>query len=108
MTVTLLVSDMSASGLHWKHHWLILAFALAIGENAPLTKLPGGNLWRKLKNWPPPDAAPHRRTFSITTAVHRYCHFTVAVVLPRANTRSLDRPYEDYSGSVRNYDSALP
>jgi O-antigen ligase len=44
MVVTLMVADMSASGLHWKHHWLILAFALASGENALRTTLPDGNV----------------------------------------------------------------
>jgi O-antigen ligase len=29
MTVSVLVADMSSSGLHWKQHWLILAYALA-------------------------------------------------------------------------------
>jgi O-antigen ligase len=29
MCVVVLVSDMSSSGLHWKQHWLILAYALA-------------------------------------------------------------------------------
>jgi O-antigen ligase len=49
MVVTLLVADMSASGLHWKHHWLVLAYALAIGENAAVSKLPRVNVgqhWR--------------------------------------------------------------
>jgi O-antigen ligase len=45
MTVTLLVSDMSASGLRWKHHWLVLAFALATGANAAVTKL-AANDWQ--------------------------------------------------------------
>ncbi len=31
MTVTLLISDMSVSGLNWKQHWLVLAYALASG-----------------------------------------------------------------------------
>jgi O-antigen ligase len=38
MTVTLLMADMSASGLRWKHHWLILAFALASGANTAVAK----------------------------------------------------------------------
>jgi len=29
--VTLLISDMSVSGLNWKQHWLVLAYALASG-----------------------------------------------------------------------------
>jgi len=43
MVITLLVADMSASGLHWKHHWLILAYALASGDNPPVTRLPPVN-----------------------------------------------------------------
>jgi O-antigen ligase len=41
MVVTLLVADMSASGLNWKHHWLVLAYALASGENATDTSYRG-------------------------------------------------------------------
>jgi O-antigen ligase len=29
VTASILVADMSSSGLHWKQHWLILAYALA-------------------------------------------------------------------------------
>jgi O-antigen ligase len=46
MVVTLLVADMSASGLHWKHHWLVLAYALASGENAAVNKLRRVNVWQ--------------------------------------------------------------
>jgi O-antigen ligase len=46
MVITLLVADMSASGLHWKHHWLILAYALASGYNPPVTRLPQVNVWQ--------------------------------------------------------------
>jgi O-antigen ligase len=46
MVITLLVADMSASGLHWKHHWLILAYALASGYNPPVTRLPLVNVWQ--------------------------------------------------------------
>jgi O-Antigen ligase len=45
MTVTLLVADMSASGLHWKHHWLVLAFALASGHQETAARLPRVNAW---------------------------------------------------------------
>lgn len=31
MTATLLTADMSVSGLNWKQHWLVLAYALASG-----------------------------------------------------------------------------
>jgi O-antigen ligase len=31
MTTAVLVADMSSSGLHWKQHWLIMAYALASG-----------------------------------------------------------------------------
>jgi O-antigen ligase len=33
MIVTLLTSDMSVSGLNWKQHWLVLAYALASGAH---------------------------------------------------------------------------
>jgi O-antigen ligase len=33
MVVTLLTSDMSVSGLNWKQHWLVLAYALASGAH---------------------------------------------------------------------------
>jgi O-antigen ligase len=46
MVITLLVADMSASGLHWKHHWLILAYALASGYNPPATRLSPVNVWQ--------------------------------------------------------------
>jgi len=46
MVITLLVADMSASGLHWKHHWLILAYALASGCNPPVTRLPPVKVWQ--------------------------------------------------------------
>jgi len=29
MVVSVLVADMSVSGLHWKHHWLVMAYGLA-------------------------------------------------------------------------------
>jgi O-antigen ligase len=32
LLVTLLLSDMSVSGLHWKQHWLVMAYALASGS----------------------------------------------------------------------------
>lgn len=34
MTATILVADMSVSGLDWKQHWLVMAYALASGSIA--------------------------------------------------------------------------
>jgi O-antigen ligase len=33
MVIALLVSDMSVSGINWKHHWYVLAYALASGSH---------------------------------------------------------------------------
>lgn len=33
LTVTLLTSEMSVTGFHWKHHWIVLGFALASGSH---------------------------------------------------------------------------
>jgi O-antigen ligase len=61
MAVTLMVADMSASGLLWKHHWLVLAFALASGKNAPLTKLPGVTFGKTHELTAAGGALPRRR-----------------------------------------------
>jgi O-antigen ligase len=41
MMVTLLVADMSVSGIHWKQHWLVLAYALAAGISLAAVPVPG-------------------------------------------------------------------
>jgi hypothetical protein len=42
MTVSVLIADMSVSGMHWKQHWLVVAYALASGAYLTLTEPAAG------------------------------------------------------------------
>ena len=50
MIVTVLAADMSVSGLHWKQHWLILAYALASGS--PIVVLSAGQQQKQRSSTP--------------------------------------------------------
>jgi O-antigen ligase len=56
MTVTILTADMSVSGLNWKQHWLVLAYALASGSQF-VTKPQRTHLNRNLVALRPTEAA---------------------------------------------------
>lgn len=54
LVTCLLVADMSVTGLHWKQHWLILAYALASGH--PITVAPITQALARARS-----SAPYRR-----------------------------------------------
>lgn len=45
----LMVADMSVSGLHWKQHWLVVAYALAVGNHLGVAADTPAYAWRRAR-----------------------------------------------------------